>query len=79
MVETMISWGLQGISIPGLFVWGNRIIPWLGVGVGVGGAGGGGDTLLRVASSSILSRDPDLSRKPPKTLGKQLVVEKNYG
>ena len=35
-------------------------------------------TSLGVASISILSRDP-LSRKPPNTLGKQLVVEKNDG
>ena len=35
---------------------------------------------LRVASISILSRDPDLSRKPPNTLGKQRsVFEKNDG
>ena len=35
---------------------------------------------LGVASISILSSDPDLSREPPKTLGKQRsVFEKNDG
>ena len=34
---------------------------------------------LGVPSISILSRDPDLSRKPPRPLGKWLVFEKNEG
>ena len=36
-------------------------------------------TILGVASVSILSRDPDLSSKPPNTLGKWLAFEKNDG
>ena len=36
--------------------------------------------LLGVPSNSILSRDPDLSRKPPETQGKRRsVFEKNDG
>ena len=32
--------------------------------------------MILVASISILSRDPDLSRKPLETEGKQLLFEK---
>ena len=49
--------------------------PWLEV--PCFSAGGSSDHFLGVTSNSTLSRDPDLSRKPPNTLQKWLVLENN--